>query len=611
MKGLPEGPLDPPEERKTVPLREVLADARWAFGLARRTAAKPLRHLVVAVLVKGLAPAGLAVVFGGLLQAASDVAAGGRGEARPLVAWLVAGFLLAVAGGVAKVVERDAGESLLDELNLRLTGDLLSHAATLDTAFLEDPASLDVLQRARTAPAENFREFLLQAVRVVSGGLQAGLLGALLAVLSPIVLLPVAALAVPYGLFQWRVASRRYLTETRRTTRRRWSEYFVDLATRAGSAIEVRLLGLAPLLLERFRAVARRIRDENRAALRRRTAAGSLYVVFTALAVFAVLLHLGLRAVAGEVSIGRLAVFVAAAARLRAVVEESMYFLGLALEKALFVGTLRRFLDVRPLLAGTGGRSPDARPAVAVELEDVTFTYPGASAPALSGVSLRVEAGQVVALVGENGAGKTTLVRLIARLYDPAEGVVRVDGVDVRDLDLAGHHRRMAWVLQDFTRFEGTAAENLAFGDWERLAGDRERIRELAATTGVAPLLESLPEGYDTWLGKRFGRHDLSTGQWQRLAVARAFARPASLLVLDEPSASLDARTEEELFRRFRELARGRTAILVSHRFSTVSMADRIVVLVEGRIAETGSHAELLERGGAYAELFRLHRRMA
>jgi ATP-binding cassette subfamily B protein len=288
-----------------------------------------------------------------------------------------------------------------------------------------------------------------------------------------------------------------------------------------------------------------------------------------------------------------------------------MYFLGLALEKALFVGTLRRFLDVRPLLAGTGGRAPDARPAVAVELEDVTFTYPGAGAPALSGVSLRVEPGQVVALVGENGAGKTTLVRLIARLYDPQVGVVRVDGVDVRELELSGHHRRMAWVLQEFTRFEGTAAENLAFGDWERLAGDADRIRELAAATGVAPFLESLPEGYDTWLGRRFGRHDLSTGQWQRLAVARAFARPASLLVLDEPSASLDARTEEELFRRFRELARGRTAILVSHRFSTVSMADRIVVLVEGRVAETGSHEELLERGGAYAELFRLHQRMA
>lgn len=611
MKRSPEGSPDPPGERRTVPLREVLADARWAFGLARRTAVGPLRLLVVAVLIKGLAPAGLAVVLGGLLQAVSDAAAGGRGEIRPLVGWLVAGFLLAVAGGVAKVVERDAGERLLDELNLRLTGDLFAHAATLDTAFLEDPASLDVLQRARAAPAENFREFLLQTVRVVSGGVQAGLLGALLAVLSPIVLLPVAALAVPYGLFLWRVASRRYLTETRRTTRRRFSEYYVGLVTRAASAIEVRLLGLAPLLLERFGAVARRIRDENRAALRRRTAAGSLYVVVTALGIFAVLLHLGLRTAAGEVSIGRLAAFVAAAARLRAVVEETMYFLGMALEKALFVGTLRRFLAVRPLLAGSGGRAPDERPAVGVELTNVTFTYPGAAAPALSDVSLRVEPGEVVALVGENGAGKTTLVRLVARLYDPQEGVIRVDDVDVRDLELAGHHRRMAWVLQDFTRFEGTAAENLAFGDWERLAGDPDRVRMLAAATGVAPFLESLPEGYDTWLGRRFGRHDLSTGQWQRLAVARAFARPASLLVLDEPSASLDARTEEELFRRFRELARGRTALLVSHRFSTVSMADRIVVLVNGRIAETGSHDELLERGGVYAELYRLHRRMA
>jgi ABC-type multidrug transport system fused ATPase/permease subunit len=186
-----------------------------------------------------------------------------------------------------------------------------------------------------------------------------------------------------------------------------------------------------------------------------------------------------------------------------------------------------------------------------------------------------------------------------------------VDGVDVRELDPAAHQRRIGWVLQDFTRFEATAAENLAFGDWERLLDDPGRLREAAAETGIAPLLESLPDGYDTWLGRKFGRHDLSTGQWQRLAVARAFARPASLVLLDEPSASLDARTEEELFGRFRELARGRTAILVSHRFSTVSMADRIVVLADGRVAETGSHAELIARGGAYAELYRLHRRTA
>jgi ATP-binding cassette subfamily B protein len=611
MSGPPQIPRDQLEVRRVVPMGDILADGRWAIGLARRTAPGPLLLLVVAILVKGLVPAGLAVAFGGLIQVASRAAQIGHGAAAPLVAWLSLGFILSVLGGVAKIVERDAGERMLDELNLRLTSDLLAHAAKLDIAFFEDPESLDVLQRARSAPAENFRDFVLGAVRVVAGAVQVAALAAILIAIAPVLLLPMVVLAAPYGVFQWRLASRRYRTEVRRTTRRRWSEYFVELATHAASATEIGLLGLSPLLLERFRSVARDFRDENRSVIRRATAVGSLFAVLTAVAVFAVFLYLGLRTIAGEFSIGHLAVFGAAAARLRAALEETLFFLSTALEKALFVGTLRRFFAAAPRVVAAAGLALPEGPASAVDLDDVSFTYPGAEAATLSGVSLRIEPGQVVALVGENGAGKTTLVRLIARVYDPQKGRVLFDGVDVREVDPAELHRRIAWVLQDFTRFEATAAENLAYGDWRRLLDDRPAIERIALATGVAPFLESLPEGYETWLGRRFGRRDLSTGQWQRLAVARGFARPASLLVLDEPTASLDARTEEELFRRFRELARGRTTVLVSHRFSTVSMADRIVVLVGGRIAETGTHDELLEKGGAYAELFRLHQRMA
>lgn len=593
-----------------MPLAKVLADARWAVGLARRTAPAPTLLLLVAAVIKGLVPAGLAVVFGGLIEAVSGAIRGAQGETAPLVEWLVLGFVLSVVGGVAKVVERHAGERVLDELDLRLTSDLLAHAATLDIAFFEDPNSLDVLQRARSAPAENFQEFLLQTIRVVAGAVQVVALAVILAVIAPVLLVPIAVLAAPYWLFQWRMASRRYRTENRRTTRRRWSEYFVDLETHATSATEVKLLELAPLLLDRFRSVAQGFRDENRRILRRGTVAGSLFVCLTAFAVFSVFLYLGLRTLAGEVSIGRLAVFGGAAARLRAALEETLLYFSVALEKALFVGTLRQFFSAKPRLIVTGTARPPARVPSEVELEDVTFSYPGAENPALAGVSLRIEPGQVVALVGENGAGKTTLVRLIARIYDPQAGRVLFDGTDVREFDVGELHRRIAWVLQDFTRFEATAAENLAFGDWRRLLSNREELERVAASAGVAPLIASLPEGLDTWLGRRFGQRDLSAGQWQRLAIARSFARSAPLLILDEPTASLDARTEEELFRRFRELAQGRTTILISHRFSTVSIADRIVVLVEGRIAEAGSHEQLLGRGGAYAELYRLHRRM-
>ena len=611
MTGPPRIPSDRLEDRHTVPMAQILEDGRWAIGLARRTAPASSLLLVVAELVKGLVPAGLAVAFGGLIQAVSRAVQGGRGATAPLVTWLVVGFVLSVAGGVAKIVANNAGERLLSELNLRLTGDLLAHAATLDIAFFEDPASLDVLQRARSAPAENFRDFLFQTVRVASGVVQIVVLSAILVVVAPVLLLPMVVLAAPYALFQWRLASRRYRTETRRATRRRWSEYFVDLATRAASATEIRVLGLSPLLLDRFRAAAREFRDEDRVVLRRSTLGGSAFVVLTAAAMFAVFLYLGLEAMAGHVSVGRLAVFGAAGARLRASLEETLYFLGVGLERTLFVGTLRSFLTVAPRMAAAGTARLPETTASEVALEDVTFSYPGAESPTLSGVSLRIEPGEVVAVVGENGAGKTTLVRLIARIHDPQGGRVRLDGVDVRDVPPEELYRRIAWVLQDFTRFEGTLAENLAFGDWRRLLGDRAEVERIAAATGVAPFAKSLPEGYDTWLGRLFGRRDLSTGQWQRLAVARGFARPASLLILDEPTASLDARTEEELFRRFRELASGRTTVLVSHRFSTVSMADRIVVLAGGRIAECGSHDELIARGGVYAELFRLHQRMA
>jgi ABC-type multidrug transport system fused ATPase/permease subunit len=452
--------------------------------------------------------------------------------------------------------------------------------------------------------------FLLNALHVLGDGLQGLTLAAVLVAVEPWLLVPLVVLSVPYGLFQWRTAARRYGQENRYTTRRRWSQYFVQLLTRAPGVTEIKLLDLGPLLLERFRSVASQFRDESSRILWRTSVVGAAFVVLSSLALFSVLAHLGLRVLAGTASVGGLVVFAGAAARLRAVVEETLAFLGSALERGLFIQNLRAFLALAPRLS-PGGRRPVAdRGGAEVELVEVTFTYPGSGRPALNGVSLRVRPGETVALVGENGAGKTTLVRLIARIYDPDSGSVRFGGADVRELDGAELRKSIAWVLQDFLRFEATAGENVAFGDWRRLLGNRGEIEDLARLAGVAPLIESLPAGYDTWLGNMFGRQELSAGQWQRLAIARALARRAPLLILDEPTASLDVRAEEELFRRFRELAAGRTAILVSHRFSTVAMADRVVVLSEGRVAESGSHAELLRRGGIYAELYRLAERM-
>ncbi len=606
--GLP-GPRS--EEPIRVPLRKVLADGRWALGFTWRTAPAPAALLVASELVKSLVPAGLTVAFGGLVDAASVAAASGPGtDPRRLLLWVGAALGLSVLGGLTKIAERHASRRLLDELELSLTGDILAHAASLDVACFEDPASLDLLERARRDPAASFHLFLLNALHVLGDGLQGLTLAAVLGFVEPWLLAPLAVLAAPYGLFQWRTAARRYGQETRYTTRRRWSQYFVQLLTRAPGVTEIKLLDLGPLLLERFRSVASQFRDESTRLLWRTSLVGAAFVVLSSAALFAVLAHLGLRVLAGQATVGSLVVFAGAAARLRAVAEETLAYLGSALERALFIRNLRAFLDLGPRLRPGGGRPIAIQGAADVELDGVTFTYAGASKPALKDISLRIRPGETVALVGENGAGKTTLVRLIARIYDADSGCVRFGGTDVRELEAADLRRNIAWVLQDFLRFEATAEENLAFGDWRRLLGNRVQIEELASRTGVAGLVESLPEGYGTWLGNMFGRQDLSAGQWQRLAIARALAREAPLLILDEPTASLDVRAEEELFRRFRELAAGRTAILVSHRFSTVAMADRVVVLSEGRVAESGSHSELLERGGLYAELYRLSERM-
>jgi ATP-binding cassette subfamily B protein len=270
----------------------------------------------------------------------------------------------------------------------------------------------------------------------------------------------------------------------------------------------------------------------------------------------------------------------------------------------------REFLQLR--LAVTSGRAltpPLDRGSV--EIRDVTFAYPGGGDPVLRGLSLSIRPGETLALVGESGAGKSTLVKLLARLYDPDEGQIRFDGVDLRDIAPAYLHERIGLVLQSFGRYEASAAENIAYGDWRRLLDQRQEVERLARAANLHETIERLPQGYDTHLGRAFGGVTLSGGEWQRVAMARALARRASLLILDEPTAHLDARTEYELFTRFKELSRGRTTLLISHRFTTIALADRIAVLEDGKVVELGVHHELLDRRGAYASLYRFYEQLS
>ena len=278
-------------------------------------------------------------------------------------------------------------------------------------------------------------------------------------------------------------------------------------------------------------------------------------------------------------------------------------------EQLLFVSNVLDFLSVSPKAASTGSVATIQQAPVAIEVRNVTFTYPGAADPVIRDVSLQIRAGEALAIVGENGAGKTTLVKLLARLYEPDDGQILFDGIDIREMTPEAHRRRLSFVVQTFGRYEAKISDNIAYGDWRRMMNNRERVGQIARLANVHDLIEAMPQGYDTLLGRKFGEYDLSGGQWQKIAVARALAREGWLFILDEPTSNLDARAEYELFSHFRELAETRTTLLISHRFSTVSMADRILVMDEGRIVERGTHQELLDLGGHYASLYALHLR--
>ncbi|MGO4221949.1 ABC transporter ATP-binding protein [Lysobacter sp. TAF61] len=587
-------------------LRQIWATSPWltltTLGLRIVRAFLPIATLYVGKLI--IDEAVRLVAAGANFE--SIGAAWHSGQLDTLSSLLLLEFALAIGSDLlGRLISY--GDSLLSELFTNATSvRLMEHAATLDLEDFEDPDLQDKLDRARrqTMGRMNLMSQLFgqvqDAITVIS--FAAGLL-----VYAPWLIVLLAVALVPSFVGEAHFNALGYSLNFAWTPERRQLEYVRQMGASVETAKEVKIFNLHRYLIAKYRELADGFFRANRALARRRAAWGALLAALGTMGYYVAYAYIAWRTVRGDFSIGDLTFLAGSFRRLRQLLEGLLVGFSQVAGQALYLDDLFSFFEITPEIVSPANALPIPRPiARGFVFENVGFRYPDAEKWALRGLDFELRAGEVLALVGENGAGKTTLVKLLARLYDPDEGRITLDGRDLRDYDLDDLRGNVGVIFQDFVRYHLTAGENIGVGQIDAMA-DSARIREAARRAAADEVIEALPNGYDQLVGRRFKTGvDLSGGQWQKIAIARAYMRDAQVMILDEPTAALDARSEFEVFRRFKELSHGKTAVLISHRFSSVRMADRILVLAQGRLEASGTHQELLDQGGRYAELFEL-----
>ncbi len=598
---------DRPERKLST--RELLQQLPRALALVWEASRTNALLLTALTLVQAALPATMAWV-GKLIIDAVVKASTQPSDAAQALVWRYVSWELALAL-VALLVGRLSGlsrELLRVSLGNLLNERILEKSLTLELRHYEDSETYDIMQNARREASSRPLALAMDAVTVVRHLLTLSSFAVLLwsvAWWSGLVLL---AAAVPSFIAETKMSGERFRLYSWRAPEGRKLNYLEWILTRDSTVKEVKLFGLGPLILGRYRALFSKFLAEDRKLAVKRLLYGTLLGAVSLSAFYACYLWVAGRASGGAISVGDLVLYLGVFRQGQAAFEAVLTAIAGSYEDALFLSNLQRFFEIpttaesaRTLPARVLGPGPHL-----LEFENVSFKYQHRDDWALRDVTLRLEPGEKLALVGENGAGKSTLIKLLLRLYEPTEGSIRYGGIDLRDLDASDLRGRVGAVFQDFVRYQFSAAENIGLGQPSKVE-DRPAIELAADAGGARTVIEALPRQFDTMLGGWFEKgHELSGGQWQKLAIARAFMRDAEILILDEPTASIDAEAEVALFERFRALAKDRTAIIISHRFSTVRMADRIAVLEGGKLTELGSHRELVDMGGRYAKLFAL-----
>lgn len=573
-----------------------------ALALLLEAAPRALWLGMVSNLVQGFMP----VMMGLLAKLLIDRLIAGDGFSSTVQLLLLAQFGIAFLGQASNSFSEYQKTVVRESLSAFLNIKVAAHAAKLDLEFFEMPGNYDAFAKAKNEM--DFRPFFMAFTlidAVESAFTVIGFVGVVF-VFQPILGFVLLLAALPTLFAASKSGGEMFELYDSMTPEGRRAAYAEELLTNDLAAKEVRLYQLAPRLLEDLRAYLNGILKSKLEFAAKKYTRFGLAGVLGMVTQYAAIAFVVYRVGTGQATIGDFSLLLVAIVGVRSGLDRAMTSLGQMFEHSLFLTDLTRFLEQKPqIVAPAKPKIVPSSVARGLTLEHVRFAYPGSETLVFEDLTLELRTGETTALVGVNGAGKTTLVKLLTRLYDPQSGAVKLDGIDVREFDPLEYRQRFGVILQDFTKYKLSAQDNIAFGDITK-ALDFKHLERVARDAGALELIQNLPESWETMLGRQFHvrGQDLSGGQWQRVALARALYRNAPILLLDEPSAALDAEAEMELFLRYKELVQDKLSLLITHRFNTVKMADRIVVLEHGKILEDGTHLELLRLHGRYAEMF-------